>query len=171
MIDRILPLFVKSLIAHKVFNLSTASLSRSSCFGILVHYKNEDFLQFVESSISELKNNDPLGFSRLRSNIRNIVQFERDDLWVGRSIAVYFDKYSDSQRLRMGHRRYAAHMVRVATEVRLLHQFKVKDILRFQSPRYNRALSIAVRRELFCCKKLGCEMREIYNIQRWLRNA
>ena len=85
-------------------------------------------------------------------------------------VGVYFDKMTNEARERSGHKRYAAHLVRFATEVRMLQDFGLDEVVRFKSKRYVSVIKIAIRRELKCCENIDCEMKHIYQIQRWLRN-
>ena len=134
-----------------------------------MYYKEPEFASFVENSIQALKEFDSVSFARVKGRVKGVVELGQQDYWVGRVIGVYFDGFSKEERERAGHRRYAAHIVRFAIDVRLLQGFGILDTIRFKSRRHIRVAKISVRRELSCCEKIGCEMKHIYNIQRWLR--
>lgn len=163
-------MFLKRLVAKKVLDLHTQNQNHEVVESIHVYYSNPEFLDFVRWSLDVLKSSDIVGYRRVQAWITGIVEFGRKDYWVGRVLGMFFDGFSNEERLRIGTRRYATYMVRLSTEIRLLEQFGMKNIIRPKSRNYDRILSIAVRRELRSCIMIGVDDKHLLRVRQWLED-
>lgn len=137
--------------------------------GIKILYKNIGFRDYCIESLKVLRENDPVRYATVCRHVRSIIELGQKSSFVGYPRGAYIDFHTSHELEMMGPRRYAGYLVRFATHVRLLNEWGIEDAINFGSRIYPRIAAIAVRRELRCCQELGCEMAEIYNIQRWLR--
>lgn len=137
---------------------------------IAIYYRDAAFLKFAQASLQLLRELDYFDYISVRKRIRAIVQFGRGSSFAGLVTGVYIDDHTTEELMDAGAKRYAAQLVRFATELRLLDEWGIKDVIRFRGKRYERVIRISINRELACCNALGCEMRHIYDIRRWLRN-
>lgn len=163
-------LFLKRLVAKKVLDLHTQNQNHEVVESIHVYHTNPEFPDFVRWSLNVLKSSDSVGFRRVQTWIRAIVEFGRNDYCAGRVLGMFFDSYSNEERMRIGTRRYATYMVRLSTEIRLLEQFGMKNILRPKRRNYDRILSIAVRRELRSCILIGGDDKHLLRVRQWLED-
>lgn len=139
--------------------------------GIKIYYRDVAYLEFVRESLSLLGDLDPFHYLSVKKRISAIIQLGMGSSWVGHVTGVYFDEYTDQERANAGPKRFAAHLVRFATDLRLLNEWGIRSVIQFRNRNHCRVIRISVSRELACCEALGCELREIYHIKRWLRDC
>lgn len=135
-----------------------------------IYYRDAAFLKFVQESLQVLRELDYFDYLSVRKRIRAIVQFDRKSSFFGYVTGVYLGHNTTEELLYAGAKRYAAHLVRFATELRLLNEWGIQDVIRFRAKRNERVIRISINRELGCCNALECEMRHIHDIRNWLIN-
>jgi hypothetical protein len=117
-------------LARRLFLASKEKLKSSAVDTIGVYYKDDLFLKFVAQALAVLRERDSLDFLRVQKSIRGIVESPVNEFWAGRAIGVYFDNEEERGRFSRTPERYAARLVRFATEARILASHKIIVILR-----------------------------------------
>jgi hypothetical protein len=146
--------------------------------GINIYYVDVSWLEKVEEVLSILRDEDPWHYAVVKQRVGSLVQLGLPHNWnKGRSInywaaycRTYFDEFTNAQRVELGPRRYAASIVGLATLIKIIERFKLYAAHKPRWRYYNRTRRITARSELYCCEKLNCEMKYIYNLRRWIRN-
>lgn len=161
-------LIVRRELVKRLFHAAKTKLSVSTSGIIDIFYEDEQFLEFVREALLILKEQDALNYSRVQKHVRGIIQSPVNEYWAGRAIGVYFDSAAERARFTRQPARYAARLVRFATESRILSSYRIVDILRNRGVRYDRTIQISVSRELRCCERIGCPIRDIYELRRSL---
>jgi hypothetical protein len=153
----------------KTFFCAVTKDLKSSMFGkVNIYYKSDHFEAFVRASLDVLRAEDPLNFQRIQNNLVAIVESPMDEFWAGRAIGVYFDCVDYRDRFTREPGRYAALLVRFAIESKIVNAHKIIDVLRNRGVYYDRVVRISVKRELACCGRVGCPMRDVYDLKRLL---
>ena len=151
-----------------LFLAAKKGLKVSSVGTVDIFYKDELFLMFVREALGVLRERDPLNYRRVQTSVRGIIESPVNEYWAGRAIGIYFDSAEERARFSREPGRYAARLVRFATETRILESHKIIDILRNGGKSYDRVVRISVTRELNCCEQVGCPMRDLFDLRRLL---
>ena len=161
-------LWMRRILSRRLVNICQAELKCASECDIIIHYRDIEFLLFVQRSLRILRDLDQANFSSVKKRIRGITEYKEDVSFIAYVTGVFFDHYSNSERLDIGPKWYAAILVRFAMYLRLLDEWGFKDVIKFSGKRYMRLARIATNREISCCENLGCEMKHVYRLKRAL---
>jgi hypothetical protein len=173
---------VATFAAKYVFDRATQGKHHEWCEGIEIVYQNPEFLTFVRQSLETLMHEDILGRAAVVGRLEKIVEMDKHlsrprDRYKGGSlyasglhINTFYDELPAPDRYNLGSRRYSAILVRCATKIRIVRWLLKGSAIRLSKEHDRRITIISFAAELRCCKRLGCEMKHIYNLQRWLRN-
>jgi len=144
--------------------------------GIVINYADSEWLLGIEEVLNILRIEDPWHYRVVMRRVRCITQL-LDSETTGRPLksqarwsGAYFDTYTSEERAYIGPRRYAADLVGFATSIEVIERFGLYAAWTSRWRHFNRIGRMVARAELSCCEKLHCEMKHIYNIQRWMRN-
>jgi len=161
-------LWLRKQTAEQLFLVTKEGMKTGSVGSLEVFYKDELFLMFVREALNVLMERDPLNYRRVQTSIRGIIESPVNEYWAGRAIGIYFDSVEERARFSREPGRYAARLVRFATEVRILKSHKIINILRNGGKNYDRVVRISTTRELICCENIGCPMRDLFDLRRLL---
>lgn len=144
--------------------------------GVTIYYRDEAEAALAERSIGLLKECDYLAYQSVKKHVKTIVCCGGVPSWnagksagsIGIRLGVYFDELTPSKRTTIDERRYGCILLRCALLVRLLRQFQITTV-RFGGRRANKRIwDLVNRRDITCSERLGCEMKYIYELQRWM---
>ena len=173
-----LRLSISRMAARRLYSIATYGLNRELVGGIPVHYQHEAFRAFLGDAVSLLQENDRLDFDRMKNALTGVVELDGSPAWsdkngtnaAGFPIGVFFDEFTQSQREAIGLKRYAARLAGFGIRRQITSRVARIPGWRFDQVHSQRILTIARRRELRCCRLIGCDAKHIYNMERLLRN-
>jgi len=163
--------------ARRLFKRAVDGMSCKSINGVRIYYIEEADAAFAQRSLTVLRDHDSTAYRAVTEHIKAVVCSGGLPSWndgksaasMGIRLGVYFDELTPSKRSSIDERRYGCILLRCALLVRLLKQFHITT-LRFGGNSVNKRISDLVnRRDVICCERLGCEMKYIYELQRWMR--
>jgi len=155
-------------LARVLYAQVKATSSRREIDGINIYFKNIDFFDFYDNVLSILKKENMLSYIRVKNNVNSIIEIEGNTSFCGYYTRTFYDGNGMVKRNRAGYRRVAANLLKFSIETKLLFDFHQNQITLPHSKKYKRLLTIAVKKELDCCKVLKCEDRQIETIENWI---
>ncbi len=166
-----------SLPARRLLKRAVDRMSCKSINGVEIYYEEEADAAFAERSLTLLRDHDCTAYRAVTEHIKAVVICGGLPSWnagksaasMGIRLGIYFDELTPSKRSSVDERRYGCILLRCAVLVRLLKQFQITT-LRFGGQIVNKRITDLVnRRDVICCERLGCEMKYVYELQRWMR--
>jgi hypothetical protein len=165
-------------LAKGFLEIETRQMQSRLVHGIEVHFRSPEFLSYTTRAMDGLRDQDSSLFSGVVKHVHALVELGPKH-WAmngnsayqyGLSINTYFDEWTQPQRHQFGEARYACILARMAALIRIIDDFGISAAWDSNWKFHERVLRIGFRRELHCCHQLGCKGRDIYPLQRWLRN-
>jgi hypothetical protein len=160
-----------------MLNHAIRGMSFKSVNGVKIYYNEEADAAVVERALVVLRDHDYIAYQYVKQHISAVVCCGGLPSWnagksaasIGIRLGIYFDELTPLKRKSIDERRYGCILLRCALLVRLLKQFQISTS-RFGGQTVNKRIwDLVNRRDIACCEKLGCEMKYIYELQRWIR--